>query len=88
MHRLAHRSLALLACMAAFCGCMTAQSRTVTVRMMDAKSGKLIETSSFLVRINHDTTAHANWVVQNEDGSGKLTLPAGGLPALDSRHLR
>jgi hypothetical protein len=61
--------------MAVFCGGLCAQSRIITLRMMDAKTGKLVETSSFLVRINHDTTAHANWVVQNEDGSGKLMLP-------------
>jgi hypothetical protein len=28
-----------------------------------------------MVRINHEETVHANWVVQNEDGTGTLTLP-------------
>jgi hypothetical protein len=28
-----------------------------------------------MVRVNHEETVHANWVVQNEDGTGKLTLP-------------
>lgn len=76
MIRLIHRSFALLFCMAACCGCMIAQSKTITLRMMDSKTGKLIETSSFLVSVNHDPAVHANWVVQNEDGTGKLTLPA------------
>ncbi len=44
--------------------------------MMDGKTGQLIATSYFLVRIDHRQTVHADWVVQNEDGSGKLTLPA------------
>jgi hypothetical protein len=45
--------------------------------MLDAKTGKLITTSDFLVRIDHEQTVHANWVVENEDGTGKLTLPDG-----------
>jgi hypothetical protein len=43
--------------------------------MLDSKTGKLIVASNYLVRINHDQTVHANWVAQNDDGSGKLTLP-------------
>jgi hypothetical protein len=43
--------------------------------MLDGKTGKLIVASNYLVRVNHDQTIHANWVAQNEDGSGKLTLP-------------
>jgi hypothetical protein len=62
--------------MAAFCGVLCAQTgKTITVRMLDGKTGKLIETSTYLVRIDHDPAVHADWVVQNEDGTGKLTLP-------------
>jgi hypothetical protein len=71
--------------MAAFCGCLCAQTqKTVTVRMLDGKTGKLIETSNFLVRIDHEQTDHANLVVQNEDGTGKLTVP--GAAAVFSIH--
>jgi hypothetical protein len=43
--------------------------------MLDGKSGKLIATSNFLVRIDHQQTVHGNWVVKNENGTGKLTVP-------------
>jgi hypothetical protein len=49
--------------------------RSVTVRMLDSRTGILIASSDYLVRINHEETVHGNWVVKNEDGSGKLTLP-------------
>lgn len=76
MLRLTHRALILLVCMAALCGLLRAQTgKTITLRMLDGKTGKLIETSNFLVRIDHEPAVHADWVVQNEDGTGKLTLP-------------
>jgi hypothetical protein len=76
MLRLTHRAFTLLVCMAAFCGLLCAQTgKTITVRMLDGKTGKLITASNFLVRVDHEPTVHADWVVQNEDGTGKLTLP-------------
>jgi hypothetical protein len=70
------RVLYLLLCITTCCGSLRAQTeKTITIRMLDGKSGKLIVTSSFLVRINHQQTVHGNWVVQNEDGTGKLTVP-------------
>lgn len=58
------------------CGSLLAQAqKTITLRMIDGKSGKLIATSDFLVRIDHQETVHANWVTMNEDGTGKLVLP-------------
>lgn len=62
--------------MAAFCGVLYAQAtKTITLRMIDGKSGKLIATTDFLVRVDHQETAHANWVTMNDDGTGKLTVP-------------
>ncbi len=79
MARQIHRLLLLLLCMAAFCascGSLLAQTqKTITLRMMDGKTGKLIATTDFLVRIDHQQTVHANWVTMNDDGTGKLTLP-------------
>jgi hypothetical protein len=55
--------------------------------MMDAKTGSLIPTSGFLIRIDHQEEQHGNWVKQNEDGSGKLTLPANALiVAVDGKY--
>ena len=68
--------LTLLLCAAALCGSLSAQTeKTITIRMLDSRTGHLIATSDFLVRINHEETVHPNWVRQNEDGTGKLTVP-------------
>jgi len=76
MTRRARWALYILLCVAALCGSTNAQAqKTITVRMLDSRTGRLLATSDFLVRIDHEQTVHANWVTQNEDGSGKLTLP-------------
>ena len=70
------RLIALLICMVACCGSMCAQTRrTITIRMLDGKTRKLVAASGFLVRVDHARTVHANWVALNEDGTGKLTVP-------------
>jgi hypothetical protein len=72
-----HRVFFLFVCLAASGGSLNAQTeKTITIRMLDSKSGLLIASSHFLVRINHQEAAHGDWVHQNEDGTGKLTLPA------------
>jgi hypothetical protein len=71
-----HRAVYLLLCLFVFCGLACAQAqKTITIRMLDSRTGRLIATSDYLVRVNHEQTVHANWVTQNEDGTGKLTLP-------------
>lgn len=76
MVRWTYRDVTLLFCAAVFCGSLLAQTgKTITLRMLDGKTGKLIATSYFLVTVDHEKAAHADWVVQNEDGTGKLTLP-------------
>src|SRR5579863_2587446 len=77
----ARRTLSLLLLfvfIGAQCGFSHAQNaKTVTIRMIDAKTGILIPTSEFLVRVDHKEDVHGNWVQQNDDGTGKLTLPPG-----------
>jgi hypothetical protein len=76
MIRRTHGALLLLVCMAASCGFLQAQTnKTITIRMLDGRTGKILETSNVLIRINRQETVHADWVKQNEDGTGKLTLP-------------
>jgi hypothetical protein len=71
-----HCVVFLFVCLAASCGSLNAQTeKTITIRMLDSKSGLLIASSHFLVRINHQEASHGDWVHQNEDGTGKLTLP-------------
>jgi hypothetical protein len=77
MHQRFRRGFLFLACLAIAGVAARAQTQnTVTIRMIDSRTGMLIATSNFLVRINHQQTEHADWVKQNEDGTGKLTLPA------------
>ena len=72
-----HRLFLLLVLVATLCGSICAQTeKTITVRMLDSRTGMLIASSNYLVRINHQQTAHGDWIVKNEDGSGNLTLPA------------
>lgn len=73
-------TLCIAACLAAHIafsgGTVAAQpEQTVILRMLDSKSGVLIASNNFLVRVNHETEVHGNWVAQNEDGSGRLVIP-------------
>jgi hypothetical protein len=43
--------------------------------MLNSKTGKLIESENFLIRVDHLPAVHADWVVKNENGTGKLTVP-------------
>jgi hypothetical protein len=62
--------------MAALSGSICAQTgKTITLRVIDGKTGQPRAASGYLVRINHEETVHANWVIESEDGTGKLTLP-------------
>jgi len=65
-----------IALFAVSCTHLCAQAaKTITVRMLESRSGRLISTNDFLVQINHQKEQHANWVTVNEDGTGKLSLP-------------
>jgi hypothetical protein len=69
---------AVIALFTLSCAHLSAQTgKTITVRMLESRTGRLIATSDFLVQINHQREQHANWVTLNDDGSGKLTLPPG-----------
>jgi hypothetical protein len=71
------RAIVFLLCLAALCGYAGAQAQqTITLRMLDGRTGKLIATSNFLVRVNQEKTVHANWVTLNEDSTGHLTVPS------------
>ncbi|MGD0095816.1 MAG: hypothetical protein ABSB60_04935 [Terracidiphilus sp.] len=69
--------LILLLSMAALCGSLLAQTeKTITIRMLDGKTGKPMPVSGYVVRVDHDPTVHADWVMPGGDGSAKLTVPA------------
>jgi hypothetical protein len=66
-------ALVLLLSMTALCGAQTAN--TVTLRLLDGKTGRRVVPTGILVRANHDATDHGNWAKQNEDGTAQIKLP-------------
>ena len=71
------RALVRLACVTAFCACLHAQmGNTISLRLLDGKTGLPVKASNFLVRIDHQDTVHNEWVKINDDGSVIVTLPA------------
>jgi hypothetical protein len=69
--------LLLFLCAAAFPGSIFPQAqKTITVKMLDSRTGKIIATSDYLVRVNNEQTSHSNWITLNEDGTGMLSVPS------------
>ncbi len=72
------RAVLSLVCMAALCGSLHAQApKTITVRVLDAKTGQPVADSNLLVRINELDAMHNDWVRQNDDGTASVKIPAG-----------
>jgi hypothetical protein len=78
MLRPAIRAFVLLASVAGLCGSLDAQTgKTISIRMLDGKTGRLIAPSNFLVRIDHQEAVHGDWLRQNDDGTAEVTVPDG-----------
>ena len=76
MARWKHRTIFLLLLMVAVCGPARAQgSKNIIVRILDSKTGRPLVATGFMVRIDHQSVVHGDWVKQNEDGSAVLTVP-------------
>jgi len=68
--------LLLLVPIAALPGYLPAQTpKIVTLKMLDSRSGNLIETTEFLIQVDHKDDVYGDWVQLNDDQTGKLTLP-------------
>lgn len=68
---------ALLLAMALVAVPLHAQSgKSIIIRMIDVKTGRMVATSDYIVQVDHKRDAHSDWVTQEEGGEGKLTLPA------------
>jgi hypothetical protein len=50
-------------------------TKSITVRILDGRTGHPIAPTGFQVRIDHLKAVHGDWVKPNEDGSGELSLP-------------
>lgn len=72
------RAFLLIVWTAALCAQLHAQTgKSITIRLLDGKTGRAISASGFLVRADHQPAVHGDWVSQNEDGTGELKVPAG-----------
>lgn len=66
-----------LVSIAALCGMAQAQSpANVRLRLLDGKNGRIITGAGILVRADHDSTIHGDWVKANEDGTSNIRVPA------------
>ncbi|MGB8031298.1 MAG: hypothetical protein WCF30_16730 [Terracidiphilus sp.] len=71
------RALALLAIASVFSLSLHAQSSpSITIRLLDGKTGLPVKASNFLVRVDHNESVHPEWVKINDDGTVIVTLPA------------
>jgi len=71
------RALAALAIAALSFKAAAQSANSITIRMIDARTGHLISTTDFLVTVDHQQTVHADWVHLKDDGAGEFTVPAG-----------
>lgn len=67
--------------LAAFCIHVLAQQvqpsqRVITIIMADGKTGKTITPDNFVIRFNHLNAVRNETLTLNDDGSGKVKLPA------------
>jgi hypothetical protein len=62
---------------ALFCVGLYAQApTTISIRLLDGRTGLPVKATNFLVRVDHHDTAHNEWVKINDDGTVVATLPA------------
>ncbi|MGD0892341.1 MAG: hypothetical protein ABR923_12470 [Terracidiphilus sp.] len=70
-------ALPTIAVFAVCCAVLPAQSsKTITIRIMDGRTGKALAATSVLIRVDHQKAVHPDWVALNEDRTGTVTLPA------------
>ena len=62
--------------MVAYCMSVPGQTtKTIRLRLLDGRTGRIITDAGILVGTNHDATPHGEWVKSNEDGTSTITLP-------------
>jgi hypothetical protein len=70
------RILLALALAGAFCLPFFEQDKhTITILMLDGKTGRPITPTNLLVRIDHLNAVHNDWLTINDDGTGLVTVP-------------
>ena len=70
------RALPRLVCVTAFCLSLHAQTvNTISIRLLDGKTGLPVKASNFLVKVDHHSIEHNDWVHMNDDGTVIVTVP-------------
>jgi hypothetical protein len=70
-------AFAACACLAALIAPLHAQTgNTVTIRMYDARSGKQLTPSNYMVRFDHQDDLHNETLHIDDDGTGQIIVPA------------
>lgn len=71
------RAFLALALATGLSGLLHAQAgQTVTILMLDGKTGKPLVPNNYIVRFDHLNAIHNEALQLNDDGSGKVTIPA------------
>lgn len=67
----------LFVCLLALCGALYGQdTKTITLKVFDGKSGHPVMPTGYQVRADHLKEVHTDWVKPNDDGSAELTIPS------------
>ena len=71
------QSIIIVSFVAAFSVALPAQTaNTISVRLLDGKTGLPVKASNFLVLVDHHETDHPDWVTISDDGTVLITVPA------------
>jgi hypothetical protein len=74
----AARAFLALVLAATLLGALCAQPpKTIIVLVLDGKTGQPVVPSNLVVRIDHLDAVHNDWLQLNDDGTGKVSAPAG-----------
>jgi hypothetical protein len=62
----------------AACGPLLAQTeKTITIRVLDGRTGSAVTPDNIQVRLKSQQSIHADWIKQNDDGTTKMKVPEG-----------
>lgn len=64
-------------CSAMVAGAQGQPSKTITILMLDGKTGKPLTPNNYIVRFDHSDTIHNESLQISGDGIGKVLVPAG-----------
>jgi hypothetical protein len=73
------RALGAIVCAVAVCASLHAQTdettNTVSVKLLDGKTGMPVKPTNFVLKIDHHDALHNEWVTIHDDGTVTVTLP-------------